>query len=194
MNESGTLVFFYDYVDPASFILELRLRERGFTPGSSLNPVPLELNPPPRPLLDPNREDWRGRWDRTGNDARELGLELARPWIVPWTRKAHELVFFAGERMWPGEIHEALFRAYLVEGRDIGRVDVLVGLGAEHGLDGSEAKAALDVDRYGETLETIRSKATREGVLQPPALQLNGRLLYGNPTPEGLDAFLAGED
>jgi predicted DsbA family dithiol-disulfide isomerase len=191
MNGSGPLIFFYDYVDPASFILELLLRERGFVPGSNLTPLPLELNPPPGPLRDPDHGEWKDHWDRTMERAREIGLKLTRPWIVPWTRKAHELVFFAGERGWPGAIHEALFRAYLVEGQDIGRVDVLVQLGREQGLDGMEAKAALDVDKYGEALKTIRSRAILEGFDGPGTLQLDGRLLHGSPTPEELDAFLA---
>jgi 2-hydroxychromene-2-carboxylate isomerase len=191
MTASTPLIFFYDYVDPASLLLELRLRERGFVPGSTLHPLPLEVNPPPHALLDPDRGEWKVHWDRLMADARGLGLELARPPIVPWTRKAHELVFHAAETKPPGEIHEAIFRAYLLEGRDIGRVDVLVGLAAEHGLDALEAKAALDVDRYAEALETIRSTAMPEGVLRPTTLQWNGRLLGGNPTPEELDAFLA---
>jgi predicted DsbA family dithiol-disulfide isomerase len=191
MSESGSLVLFYDYVDPASFVLELRLRERGYFPGSNLQPLPLELNPPHHPLLDPDRREWKDHWARTTTEAQALGLAFTPPWIVPWTRKAHELVYFAGERNRPLEIHEALFRAYLEEGLDIGRVDVLVALGEKHGLDATEAKAALDVDKYGEAVETIRSRAMKEGVVRPTTLRLKGRTLHGSPTPEVLDAFLA---
>ena len=191
MSESGPLLLFYDYVDPASFVLELRLRERGYFPGSNLQPLPLELNPPHHPLLDPEESEWKAHWARAMSEAQALGLVFTPPWIVPWTRKAHELVYFAGERNRPLEIHEALFRAYLEDGLDIGRVDVLVALGEKHGLDRREAKAALDVDKYGEAVQAIRSRAMREGVLHPTTLRLNGKTLQGSPTPEALDAFLA---
>jgi predicted DsbA family dithiol-disulfide isomerase len=191
MSESRPLVLFYDYVDPASFVLELRLRERGYFPGSNLQPLPLEMNPPHHPLLDPDEREWKAHWARTMAEAQTLGLAFTPPWIVPWTRKAHELVYFAAERNLPLEIHEALFRAYLEDGLDIGRVDVLVALGEKHGLDGIEAKAALDVDKYGEAVQSIRSSAMREGVLRPTTLRWNGRTLHGSPTPEALDEFLA---
>ncbi|MGD8361410.1 MAG: DsbA family protein [Gemmatimonadota bacterium] len=191
MSESGPLVLFYDYVDPASYLLELRLRERGYFPGSNLQPLPLELNPPHHPLLDPNRREWKDHRARAMTEAQAMGLAFTPPWIIPWTRKAHELVYFAAEGNRPLEIHEALFRAYLEDGLDIGRVDVLVALGEKHGLDAMEAKAALDVDKYGEAVGTIRSRAMREGVVRPTTLRLNGRTLHGSPTPEALDAFLA---
>jgi len=191
MKTHSHLIFFYDYVDPLSFLVEARLRRRGFVPGVNLHPLPLEVNPPPHTLVDPEDPEWEGRWNRAAAAAPDLGLPSRAPWIVPWTRKAHELVFHAAEEDSPGEIHEALFRAYLIEGRDIGRVDVLAELARENGLDPAQAKAALDVDKHTRAIEVIRSRAIQEGVRGPPTLRLGGDVLYGYPTPEALDAFLA---
>lgn len=191
MSESGPLIFFYDYVDPASFLLEMRLRGAGLVPGLSLHPVPFEVNPPPNPLLDPDEGEWRDHWDRTMVVAKGSVPRLSRPWIVPWTRKAHELALHAASLGSGPEIHETLFRAYLIDGRDIGRVDVLVELAAEHGLDAADTKAVLDVDKYRGALEANRSLGIQEGVVQPPALLRNERLLHGTPTPEELTSFLA---
>ncbi|MGW8265445.1 MAG: DsbA family oxidoreductase [Longimicrobiales bacterium] len=191
MNESGPLIFFYDYVDPASFLLEMRLRGAGLVPGSSLHPIPFEANPPPNPLLDPDGGEWRDHWDRTLAAAEGSVPQLSRPWIVPWTRKAHELALYAAAVGSGPEIHETLFRAYLIEGRDIGRVDVLVELAVEHGLDAGDTKAVLDVDRYRGALETNRSRGIQAGVVRPPALLWNKKLLPGHPTPEELRSFLA---
>ena len=190
MSDPGPLIFFYDYVDPASLLLEMRLRERGLVPGSTLHPVPFEVNPPPGPLLDPDQGEWMDHWDRIEKTAEGAAMRLSRPWIVPWTRKAHELVIYAGERDCAPEIHEALFRAYLIEGRDIGRIDVLAGLAAEHGLHAADTKAVLDVDKYKDALAAVRLRGIREGVVRPPTLLLNGRLLHGYPTPDDLQSFL----
>jgi predicted DsbA family dithiol-disulfide isomerase len=120
-----------------------------------------------------------------------MGLPLVRPRIVPWTRKAHELLFHASETTSPGEIHESLFRTYLIEGRDIGRVDVLTALAGEHGLDSNESRAVLDVDRHRPSLERIRAQGIRAGVTTVPSLQAGEEILRGSPTEEELDAFLA---
>jgi predicted DsbA family dithiol-disulfide isomerase len=120
--------------------------------------------------------------------ALELGLH--RPGIVPWTRKAHELVAHASEAGSPAEIHESLFRNYLIDGRDIGRVDVLVQLAGEHGLDRVGSKAVLDVDRHTDAVEEFRRGGLRAGVTRVPTLRLGEKLLPGNPTPEALSAFL----
>lgn len=190
MSDPGPLILFYDYVDPASLLLEMRLRERGLIPGSTLYPVPFEVNPPPEPLLDLDKGEWMDHWDRIARTAEGAAMKLSRPWIVPWTRKAHELVLYAGESDCAPIIHEALFRAYLIEGRDIGRIDVLVGLAAEHGLDASDTKAVLDVDKYKDALAAVRARGIQEGVVRPPTLLFNGRLLHGYPTPDVLQSFL----
>jgi predicted DsbA family dithiol-disulfide isomerase len=190
MGEPRAVTFFYDYVDPGSFLLEQRLRALGLEPGRGLHPLPFEVNPPPLPLLDPEDAAWRDRWTRCMEEARELGFALHRPSIVPWTRKAHELAFHAAHHDSVEEIHEAVFRAYLMDGRDIGRIDVLAEIAGANGLDEAEARAVLDVDRHRESLEGIRSRALREGVHRLPALYVDGRLLHGDATPEELEAFL----
>jgi len=192
MDRIEPLVFFYDYADPASYLLELWLKEDGLVPGSGLLPLPFEMNPPPDPLLDPADGPFAVRWEHAEREASTLGLKLKRPSIVPWTRKAHELAFHAADLDCVAEIHEALFRAYLIEGRDIGRVDVLTALARELGLDPSRAKAALDVDKHTGPLKDIRAKALREGVAQPPTLLRNQRFLRGPQTQDTLRNFLGG--
>jgi len=191
MNEPTPLLLFFDYVDPSSYLLHHRLLERGLRPGEGYFPLPFEVNPPPNPLLDPQEGEWKDRWDRALVQAPEMGLPLVRPRIVPWTRKAHELLFHASETASPAEIHESLFRTYLIEGRDIGRVDVLTALAGEHGLDPNDSRAVLDVDRYRPPLERIRAQGIRAGVTTVPFLQAGAEILRGHPTEEELDAFLA---
>jgi len=191
MTVLDTLFFHYDYVDPVSYILKRRLQERKEIRGLTLRPLPFELNPPPFPLLDPEGEEIRRLWEGVLDEGGEVGVDLKRPWIVPWTRKAHELALLARERNCFEEIHESLFRAYLIEGRDIGRVDVLVKIAGDGGLDPQDTKAVLDVDRHREGVEEARAQGLSAGITTPPALVWNDKKLEGNPSPEALSSYLA---
>lgn len=191
MNAENPVFFFYDYVDPASFVLMLRLEKGAMDTKVDLRLRPFEVNPPPHTLLDPNEGHWHDHWTRTLEEARGIGVELSRPWIVPWSRKAHELARHASDHDRFLEIHNALFRAYLIEGKDIGRVDVLVSLARESGLDPFKTKAALDVDAHTDEIEGMRGEGIEQGVIQPPALRSGRRVLHGCPDTQELRRFLA---
>jgi len=190
MRTPELLHLHFDYVDPASFLLERRIRARE---DSGLYPLvldPFELRPPPGELLDPGEEEWAAHWDVMAAEAESIGLKLAAPWIVPWTRKAHELATQAREEGRFREIHDALFRAFLLEGMDIGRVDVLVALARQHGMDQSTVKPVLDVDRHTDWVRERRESALAEGVTRVPTLRWKGRILEGYPDPAALESFL----
>jgi predicted DsbA family dithiol-disulfide isomerase len=153
---------------------------------------PLEIRPPPLSLLDPEDEKWKERWNTMVQEGERIGVSLTFPWIVPWTRKSHELAFHARETGCFQEIHDALFRAYLQDGKDIGRVDVLLEIGVSCGLDRMETKAVLDVDRYAETVVAATGEAREMGVGDVPFLRLGDRPLSGYPKEDDLQAFLSG--
>jgi len=191
MNSQDTLFFCYDYVDPVSYILMRHLQAMEETKALVVEHLPLELVLPPQPILDPEGEEYRLRWERIEGEDLKLGISLKRPWIVPWTRKAHELAFHARERDSHEEIHEALFRAYLIENRDIGRVDVLVEIARTAGLDPLEAKAVLDVDRYRGEVDRARAKGLSAGCTAPPALMWKDMIFDGDPSLEALRSYFA---
>ena len=180
--------FFFDYVDPLCWLWERTLAARAEVVGARVRRHPLELRPPPAELLDPEDPTWRARWERV----RETLPPEDRPplpRIVPWTRKAHELTLHATGKGLAGEVHEGLFRAYVSEGRDIGRVDVLVALAETAGLDRSETKAVLDVDRMSGEVARLREEAERLGIRGVPSLLSGERRLEG-ASPGELEAFL----
>lgn len=190
MREPAPLRFFFDYVDPFSLILSIRLQEMEKKGTVKVEPWPLEVNPPPKPLLDPESPAWAARWEIAAREKEAEGLRLRAPWIVPWSRKAHELAFHARQENCFRQIHESLFHAYLIEGRDIGRVDVLTGIAEKAELDPREVKAILDVDRYREDVEEARGQGIRDGVEGIPCLLWQGRVLHGNPNPDEIRRFL----
>lgn len=171
----GTL--YYDYSDPVSFLMELCVRELEEEGLLTAERHPLEMCPPPRPPIDPTSGWWVARLE--GVRGLMADHAFAQPSFIPWTRKAHELVLLARERGCFAEVHEAIFRSHLIDGTDIGRVDVLVELGSALGLDLSEAKAVLDVDRHTATVEELRAEAIAAGIHQPGTLCIAGENLEG---------------
>lgn len=61
----------------------------------------------------------------------------------------------------------ALFDAFFVEGLDIGRIDVLVGIGTALGFDASQVKVALDLDIHTQELADISTRAGARGIVAP---------------------------
>ncbi|MDH3269737.1 MAG: DsbA family protein [Gemmatimonadota bacterium] len=163
---------FFDFIDPLSYLLSLEIEQSG-TPG--VDWLPLELRPPPTPLIDIDDPSLADRWRDARAIAADLGVELSPPRLVPWTRKAHELVLFSSEHDRGDALRRRLFDAYMLEGRDIGRVDVLIEAATGLDLPRTETKAVLDVDRYEAEVASIRDAALGNDVIDPPTI-LSGTL------------------
>lgn len=181
---------YVDYIDPGSYLMDRRVRRAAEAAGVGFRTVPWEVRRPPEPLLDPDDPAWVAYWRDMASRAGEL-LSPEPPGLVPWTRKAHELGLFAREKGCFDTVHASLFRAFLREGRDIGRVDVLVELGREAGLDLTEMKAVLDVDRFTRVLDEVREASATPGVRGVPTLVCGGEILEGIHDDEALERFLA---
>ena len=190
MDAARTL-FFFDYLDPLSYLVDLELRALEPAERSGVTRVPLELRPPPFPLLDPEGEEWRRRWGEATAAAVERGVHLVPPALVPWTRKAHELVLHAETKGVEESAHRAVFDAVFVGGLDVGRVDVLVSIAEDLGLDATETKAVLDVDRHTASVAEARRLAATSGITAPPALARGGRTLRGFHNRDDLRTFLS---
>lgn len=161
-------ILHFDFVDPVSYLLSRKVDRAGVA--AAIEWRGFELRPPPQPMIDPGAAEWRRRHALAGSHP-------PPPPIVPWTRKAHELCEFARERDRLGTVRRALFRAHFVDQTDIGRIDLLVEIARAAGLDPSETKAVLDVDRYTGTVLQTRENALGLGVTDVPAfVSRDGRL------------------
>ena len=107
----------------------------------------------------------------------EVGIPFAfeRIAVSPNTLDAHRLIRWAGETAADGDIVEALFSAYFIEGRDIGDPAVLADIAAADGMDRDAiaARLASDEDR-GAVRQEIEA-AQRIGVTGVPTFILAGR-------------------
>lgn len=167
----AALRFYFDFVDPLSWVVEQALRRSGSAADVPVRYVGLELRPPPEPLLDPDGAWWHDRRAVAVELAGTLGLPVpTEPALIPWSRKAHELVAHADASGAGAVVRRAVFDAFFLQGDDIGRVDVLVGIAEAAGLDATATKAALDVDRYTADVEEQRNGALAQGFGEPPVV------------------------
>ncbi|WP_167050331.1 DsbA family oxidoreductase [Microbacterium halimionae] len=93
------------------------------------------------------------------------------------TVKAHELVHFAKEKGLQGSMKERLLSAHFVEGRHVGRIDDLVELAVEIGLDADEAREALISEKYVEAVRADEEQARAYGINGVPFFVIDGK--YG---------------
>lgn len=176
--------FYFDFVDPLSYLQELELRD------FDVERVGFELVPPPAPLTSLHDERWQRRYAEAREPAAAAGVTLGPPPLVPWTRKAHELHLLARESGQADDIRRAIFEAYFGRGEDIGRVDRLVMLAVSIGLDRTAVKAALDVDRLQADVETSRREAAEAGIVDAPSIALPGGIVRGFHNREALGSLL----
>jgi len=104
---------------------------------------PFELRPEGTPPIDAEYAE-RGFRSRVAPMAAELGVEMHLPPVRPRTRLAHEAAFFARQQGKEAAMAAAIFRAYWVQGRDIGQVEVLCDIALQAGLDPVELRGALE--------------------------------------------------
>nr|WP_245859199.1 DsbA family oxidoreductase [Luteimicrobium subarcticum] len=101
------------------------------------------------------------------------------------TLAAHELLHLAKAHGLQAEMKERLLRAYFVEGQHVGRVDTLVELAAEVGLDADEVRTALADHTYADAVQADIAQARAFGINGVPFYVVEGRYgVSGAQSPE----------
>lgn len=157
---------FSDFACPFSYVTDAALRRMEAAGEIESTRLAYELFPAPAPL-PPEDGGWM---DVLRPLAEELGLEIRVPPARSRTAKAHEAAAFARSRGLEPAMRDALYHAYFVEGRDIGRIDVLVELGTALGIDAGEMKVVLDVDTWAPRVAAEQDAARRAGVEGTPTV------------------------
>lgn len=134
-----------------------------------------ELRPDPKPTLDPDGDYLHSTWNRAVYPmAEQRGMLLKLPPVQPRSRLALEAAAFADSQGRFAAMHEALFRGFFEQGRDIGDIEVLCAIGQESGLDPGALRQALQEGRHtAEVLDDERLAQTL-GVSGVPILFLRG--------------------
>ena len=112
--------------------------------------------------------------DRTTGIAASVGLEYHFDRAHQTnTLRAHELIHFAKAEGRQIEMVERLFRAYFTEGGHVGRIEELVDLAGDLGLDRDTAEAALRTNTYLPAVKADIRQAARYGISGVPFFVFN---------------------
>jgi len=134
------------------------------------------------------RDQVRQMLDRVTGVAADAGLQY-RFDILKHTNtvKAHELLHFAKSQGRQHDMAERLMSAYFTEGRHVGRVDDLVALAEEAGLDPDAARDALESARHLEDVRADQAQAAAYGINAVPFFVIDGK--YGVSGAQPPEAF-----
>ncbi len=116
-----------------------------------------------------------GYVDNMREIARQSGIEMKRPAIIPNTRKAHEATEYARDGGRLPEFHRAVFKAYWEDERNIGDTEVLADVASSCGLNGAALQEALVDGRYTDRVREQMEWGRAAGVTGVPTVIFNGK-------------------
>ncbi len=125
--------------------------------------------------------------------AEELGLPLGQRIMTYNSRLAQELAKWAEAQGRGDAYHDAVFRAYFVDGQNIGQVGVLIGIAESIGLSGSEAREVIEERKFRKAVDADWTRAYQLGITGVPTFVLHQRDLVGAQPYEALEELLANE-
>ncbi|QHL86763.1 thioredoxin domain-containing protein [Nibribacter ruber] len=106
--------------------------------------------------------------------------------IINNTFLAHQLIHLAHTRHKQDQMKERLFAAYYTQGQDVGNIDTLVKLAEEVGLDGAEAREALQNQTYADEVQQDIVRAQQVGVRGVPFFVFNNKYAVSGAQPTEL--------
>jgi predicted DsbA family dithiol-disulfide isomerase len=164
---------------------------------------PFELNPG-MPKEGLNRREYRskkfGSWEQSqhldaqvASAGKLAGITFHHDLIerTPNTFNAHRLIWLAGEEGVQNAVVEALFRAYFVEGRDVGDTKVLAEIAKQAALSDTVVAAFLKGTVGTDEVRLEAETAKMGGISGVPTFILDGEELFsGAMKPEHMAARL----
>ena len=119
--------------------------------------------------------------DRTHTYNSRLGQELAK-----WAERQPVGVGRGGG----GKIHDALYRAYFVDGVNLAKVDELVRIAESLGLSGDEAREVLETRAEQEAVDLDWARSRQLGVTGVPTFMADNQAVVGAQPYEMLEALV----
>lgn len=112
-----------------------------------------------------------------------IAFDFAAITRTPNTVAAHRVIRAAGADGRQNEVVEQIFRAYFLEGRDIGDADVLAGCAARAGGDAAATRAMLAADDGRADVVAADEAARAAGVSGVPSFVLVNHVLFSGAVP-----------
>ncbi len=117
--------------------------------------------------------------------AKSAGLEINWEGITktPNTFNAHRLIHWSGIEGRQPAVIDALFRAFFINGRDIGDVTVLVGVAVECGMDKDATARLFASDTDTDGLQNRETHSREMGVSSVPTFIVNNQAVIPGAQP-----------
>ena len=122
--------------------------------------------------------------------ADEEGLPFGERHMTYNSRLAQELGKWAESQGRGEPFHNAVFRAYFVEGKNIGKSQELLDVARSVGLSGEEARKVLETRGFKADVDSDWSRARGMGVTAVPTFLLDARFVVGAQPYEVLEQLL----
>jgi predicted DsbA family dithiol-disulfide isomerase len=129
----------------------------------------------------------RARLQEAANDA---GLPLGQREKTYNSRLAQELGKWADDNGKGSDYHHAVFRAYFVEAKNIGSVDILMEMIEALHLPVSEGRDILEKGIYRKAVDDDWARSQSLGITAVPTLLLNRKMIVGAQPYEAMEWFL----
>jgi predicted DsbA family dithiol-disulfide isomerase len=188
-----------DYTCPYCYAERVALLQAAKDFDVDIQWLPYEYTPLSKPQVDAYHDPVRkAKYRKTlAPLCKKLNLEMKLPPKViprPYTNLAMQAHYLADLHEKGEEFSDRVLTAYYVEEKDIGKIDVLVAIAEDVGLDGAEFSQALNDGTYAKALERIEQYV--QDTIQPkniPTLLIGDtiRLDGGLHTVEQLRQFLS---
>ena len=180
-----TIDFLTDYVCPFCLVTKENLRAALKTLHQEAEIIehPYALTPEGSEPTDICDEEHRAYFARLKEPAETVGLNMQLPPEIrprPMTYLAFEGAVLAEKSGKHEAWSDRVYRAYWVDGRDIGQIDVLCALAADIGLNANEMRQALENRAYPKHAGHLSSARRADSLRQRAAHPLAGVHAGGN--------------
>jgi predicted DsbA family dithiol-disulfide isomerase len=122
--------------------------------------------------------------------ADELGLPLGERKKTYNSRLAQELAKWAELEGKGDPFHEAVFRAYFVDGKNIGGAEELAALAKSVGLPEKKARSVLELRTFKKAVDSDWLRSHALGITGVPTFVVDQQTTVGFQPYEGLEQFL----
>ena len=122
--------------------------------------------------------------------AGELGLPFGKREKTYNSRLAQELGLWAESKNKGDEFHEAAFKAYFVDGKNIAKIPVLVDLAESVELPGEEAEEVLATRAFKAAVDSDWNLSREKAITAVPTFIVNQDKLVGAQSYEMLGNFM----
>ncbi len=134
--------------------------------------------------------DIPGMLQRLKRVADELGLPWGTRNKTYNSRLAQELAKWAEKEGKGDEFHLAVFRAYFVDGKNIGKSEVLSDVAKTVGLAEKDARKILEARTFKEAVDSDWARSRELGITAVPTFVIDRHAVVGAQPYEVLEEFL----